>query len=243
MNKVFVFVCMISMACVSWLPAEKNNTVHHFTFTFKNKVGKADLQLSTQYKNPFGEDMIINKFKYYVSHIYLVTDKGKVIKVSSDTYLIDAADSTTATIQFSANVDKVMSIQFLLGVDSIHNVSGVQTDALDPMNGMFWTWNSGYVMAKIEGTSTFAKVPGNLFTQDVGGFKTGENTARKIKLATGDWQVAEQDVVTIEADINKWFQSKNSITIADNPVCHSPGELAVKLADNYATMFKIASIK
>ena len=45
------------------------------------------------------------------------------------------------------------SLSFLLGVDSMHNVSGAQTGALDPANDMFWTWNSGYVMAKMEGAS------------------------------------------------------------------------------------------
>ena len=48
-------------------------------------------------------------------------------------------------------------LQFLLGVDSLHNVSGAQTDDLDPAKDMFWTWNSGYVMAKMEGNSPAVK--------------------------------------------------------------------------------------
>jgi hypothetical protein len=53
----------------------------------------------------------------------------------------------------------ITGIRFLLGVDSARNVSGIQTGALDPARGMFWTWNSGYVMAKIEGSSPSAHVP------------------------------------------------------------------------------------
>jgi hypothetical protein len=40
-----------------------------------------------------------------------------------------------------------------MGVDSARNVSGAQEGALDPANGMFWSWTSGYIMIKAEGLS------------------------------------------------------------------------------------------
>ncbi|MBC7722784.1 MAG: hypothetical protein H7068_12220 [Pedobacter sp.] len=211
------------------------------TLLFKNKVGNEVLVLGKSYKNPFGEDIIINKFKYYISNILLVDDKGKSTSIAKNFFLIDEADSASKTIQLLVNFSQIKEIYFLLGVDSIRNISGVQTGALDPMNGMFWTWNSGYIMAKLEGVSSVAKVPGNLFSQHIGGFKNGENAAREIKLTVDSWRLTGGNSITIEANINKWFQSISLIKISEHPICHSPGELAMKFADNYATMFSISS--
>ena len=45
-----------------------------------------------------------------------------------------------------------------LGVDSLRNVTGVQTGALDPAMDMYWTWNTGYVMAKLEAAAQQALI-------------------------------------------------------------------------------------
>ncbi|WP_316930094.1 MbnP family protein, partial [Hymenobacter sp. IS2118] len=37
-------------------------------------------------------------------------------------------------------VGDYQSVSFTVGVDSARNVAGAQTGALDPNNGMFWTW-------------------------------------------------------------------------------------------------------
>ena len=118
----------------------------------------------------------------------------------------------------------------------------MQIGSLDPMHGMFWTWNSGYIMAKLEGVSSAAKVPGNLFSYHVGGFKTGESALRFVRLNIGENIKTNHLNIVIEADINKWFQSAHTIKITEHPICHSPGNLAMQIADNYATMFKIVSV-
>ncbi len=209
------------------------------TIQFRNTMGNETLQLGARYKNAFGEDMVINRCKYYVSKIILIDSDLKYYAFPNDYYLVDEADSSTKTITITTSAKRINDIQFLLGVDSIKNVSGVQAGALDPMNGMFWTWNSGYIMAKIEGVSSAAKVPGNLFSYHVGGFKNGENATRQIRLTVDRRPSTDDRTFIIEADINKWFQSAHNIKIAAHPICHSPGNLAMQLADNYATMFKI----
>jgi hypothetical protein len=133
-------------------------------------------------------------------------------------------------------------ISFLLGVDSIRNVSGIQTGALDPLHGMFWTWNSGYIMAKLEGSSEKVHSAGNRFTYDVGGFRTGMNTTRHINLARTPLGMKSEEI-HIKADVNRWFKGNSEIKIAETPVCHSPGALAMRIADNYSSMFSIYSIQ
>jgi len=212
------------------------------TLQFRNTIGNDVLQLGNTYKNSFSEDMVINRFKYYVSNIRLIDNNGKSVAVPNNYYLIDEADSSSKTIVITTSVKEIAAIEFLLGVDSIKNVSGVQTGVLDPMHGMFWTWNSGYIMAKIEGVSSAAKVPGNLFSQHIGGFRNGENASRQIRLTVDRRPSTDNPTIIIEADINKWFQSSHTIKITEHPICHSPGSLAMQIADNYATMFKIVSV-
>lgn len=212
------------------------------TIQFRNTIGNEVLQLGETYKTSLGEDVIINRCKYYISKISLVDSVAKYYGFPDNYYLIDEADSTTKTITITTSANRINDIQFLVGVDSIKNVSGVQDGALDPMYGMFWTWNTGYVMAKIEGTSSAAKVPGNLFSYHVGGFKTGESALRFVRLNIGENIKTNHLKIVIEADINKWFQSVHNVKIAEHPICHSPSSLAMQIADNYATMFKIVSV-
>lgn len=232
-------LCITLFLSCLLIPSFAQQTIN---IQFRNTIGDKTLQLGETYKTSLGEDVIINRFKYYVSNIHLIDSSGKSVSVSNDYFLVDEADSLSKTIVITAPTKQIAAIEFLLGVDSIKNVSGVQTGALDPMNGMFWTWNSGYIMAKLEGISSAAKVPGNLFSQHVGGFKNGENVVKKILLTVDRRPSTEVRNLVIAADINKWFQSVHNIKIAEHPICHSPGSLAMQIADNYATMFKIVSV-
>jgi hypothetical protein len=46
--------------------------------------------------------------------------------------------------------------------------------------------------------------------------------------------------ICITADILKWFDGKSPVHLASSPVCHQPGALAMRIADNYSTMFSVA---
>ncbi|MBS1734667.1 MAG: hypothetical protein JST02_15340, partial [Bacteroidetes bacterium] len=122
------------------------------SITFINTAnGKPVVLRDSAYSNYFGEQYTISKLKYYISNL-VFSGNGK--DQEADTYfLVNAANESNA-FDITLPAGNYSSIQFLLGVDSIRNCSGAQTGALDPMNDMFWTWNSGYVMFKLEGSST-----------------------------------------------------------------------------------------
>jgi len=48
---------------------------------------------------------------------------------------------------------------------------------------MFWTWNSGYIMAKLEGTSPVSSQPNNKFEYHIGGFREPVNVVSKVRVA------------------------------------------------------------
>jgi hypothetical protein len=215
--------------------------------TFVNTVKGKPLELHTgNYTNPFGETYSVTKFKYYISNISLV--KGKAVFFEPESYhLVDESNADALHFSFALSAGNYTSLNFMLGVDSLHNVSGAQTGALDPLNDMFWTWNSGYVMAKIEGRSPQSKVVNNKLEFHIGGFMGENNVLKNITLSFPagkmlNIQEGKTSEIIIEADINTWWQQPNDIKIIEHAVCSTPGVLAKKIADNYSKMFRIKDI-
>jgi hypothetical protein len=48
----------------------------------------------------------------------------------------------------------ISKITFSAGIDSLTSTAGIQKGVIDPINGMYWAWQSGYVNFKIEGKSS-----------------------------------------------------------------------------------------
>jgi len=211
---------------------------------FKNTVSGIPLILdSAKYKNIFGEPFTVTKFKYYISNVSLENKTDKQQEKESY-HLADARDSNSLSFSYPVAEGKYHDLVFLLGVDSIHNCSGAQTGALDPMNDMFWTWNSGYVMAKLEGQADSSKAMHRM-EYHIGGYKGGENVVQRIILHAANIisvTPGKETIITIETDIAKWWQTIDKIKISENPVCTTPGPLAKRIAVNYSNMFAIQSI-
>lgn len=224
-----------------------SQTTGTLKITFVNTVKGKPLELYTgKYLNPFGEEYSISKFKYYISHVSLL--KGKAVFWEPENFhLIDESKPDDLHFSFALGAGEYNSLQFMLGVDSLHNVSGAQSGALDPLNDMFWTWNSGYVMAKIEGSSPQSTLVNNKLEYHVGGFMGENNVLKNITLNFPpgkllNIQKGKTSEIIIEADINSWWQQPNDIKIAEHPVCSTPGPLAKKIADNYSKMFTIKEV-
>jgi hypothetical protein len=213
-------------------------TVYSLIIHFSFFVGGQSLHLSTaQYKNGYGEPFTIDQCKYYVSAIRVIGDHGETQTVLDQSHLVDAADSGTLTLHLTASIPAITKILFTIGVDSSANSGGVQTGDLDPMLGMFWTWNTGYVYARLEGISDSAHAPAHRFTWDVGGYRPGVDATREVVLSLDGHSGHEID---IRSDLLRWFDGHHPIHLSQSPICHQPGALAMQLADNYATMFSIA---
>jgi hypothetical protein len=204
-------------------------------------VGNTELVLGDSVTNIFGERIVIERFRYYVSNFTVTDTEGKIIKLPVKYFLVDEEDADTKSITLEIPDMAVKSIGFMLGVDSTRNVSGIQTGALDPLKGMFWTWNSGYIMAKLEGSAEAVASAGHRFTYHIGGFRSGMNVVKKVKL---DLPMASKELseIHLSADINHWFKGNSDLKITETPVCHSPGALAMRIADNYSSMFSINSV-
>lgn len=224
-------------------------TEYNLRIDFTPVVDTEKLKLDATYRNYFDEPYKISAFKFYVCRFDLInTDSNLVYHVNDDKYfLVDASDSTTWMVKLAAVPFRYNRISFLIGVDSVRNVSGAQTGALDPAKGMFWTWNSGYIMAKLEGSSPRSPLVNNKFEYHIGGFKGTDNVLRKPLLLFPFGQFSEivagkKSVISISANANAWFYNPHDLKIEDNPSCTTPGELARDISENYSKMFTVTAI-
>ena len=244
---IYLLVCSVGLLLVSSfsvnkVPVTKTGTLK---ISFINTAnGKPLVLRDSLYHNFFGEQYSISKLKYYVSNI-LLTGAGKNNKLN-EYYLVNAASGENS-FEISLEPGTYNNMQFLLGVDSIRNCSGAQTGALDPMNDMFWTWNSGYVMFKLEGTSPVSAADLNRIEHHVGGYKGSNNVATEINLdLSGNHSLEIKAGTTteliIEANLDNYWHGNTDIKIAELPVCMITGALAKKIAANFTALFSIKSI-
>lgn len=246
-NLLFILITGILLSACNKTIQDDSILTGTIKVSYENKVNGKPLFLNgTVYANSFGENYSVTKFKYYIS--YTAVNNIDKRAIDNDTYhLIDESKSTSLSYSFPAMVENYDEISFWVGVDSTRNVSGAQTGALDPLNDMFWTWNSGYIMAKLEGTSPNSNQVNNKIEYHIGGFSGVNNVLKKIniKVPAGKTMNVKKDKTTeiiIAADIDAWWQNPTDLKIAVNPVCTSPGALAKKIADNYSKMFTIKDV-
>jgi len=220
----------------------QNKKTGRVTFSFINTVKSVPLVLdSVEYSNPFGEAYHVTKLKYYISNIKLNATQHSFAEPGSY-HLLDAGEPSSLSFAIDAAANTYNSISFIAGVDSIKNVSGAQSGALDPANGMFWTWNSGYVMFKLEGNSPASTIINDRIEYHIGGFSGPNNVLQLITLslpAALHVQEGKNCDIFITADIDKLWQGVSDLKITTTPATMAPGVLSKKIADNYNRMFTI----
>ncbi|HET9054492.1 MAG TPA: MbnP family protein, partial [Cyclobacteriaceae bacterium] len=171
---------------------------------------------------------------------------GDTVKIPETYFLIDERNANSKKPTLTVPAGQYYAISFLIGVDSARNVSGAQTGALDPANGMFWDRTNGYIMAKFEGTSSSSPLPGNVFTYHVGGFKEPYNVISRRHFKLGGITTISPDrktIITFRTDARTWLSNPHTITFAADPSCTAPGPLAKKISENYFKMFDFISVK
>ncbi|MBC7903841.1 MAG: hypothetical protein H7Y27_10475 [Gemmatimonadaceae bacterium] len=222
---------------------------YNLALDFKPSVDSLRLKLDSVYTNIWGENYSVSAFKFYISKIDLInTDSNKIYSINAENYfLVDAADSTTWTVKLKSAPFRYNKVAFIVGVDSLRNVSGAQTGDLDPAKGMFWTWNSGYIMAKLEGKSSSSTAANNKFEYHIGGFSGPDNVLRKTVLLFPFGEYSEvlpgsSSVITIKANVNAWFYNPHDLKIEDKPVVTTPGPEAKAVSENYSKMFTVTEI-
>ncbi|HRO42342.1 MAG TPA: hypothetical protein PL009_05875 [Flavipsychrobacter sp.] len=221
------------------------DTLGKVSFTFENMAGSMPLDTAKWYLTENGDSLKVNEYKYYVTNFVLHSGSNE-FKEWESYYLVDHNKPASKTFIIDSiphgTYDK---ISFLIGVDEKRNTSGAQTGALDIENNMFWDWNSGYMMAKLDGVSPQALVSSQMVSYHIVGFKMGESTIRKVTLnfpAPLEIKGTVIKNIHLKSDLLEWFKNPNVVKIAETAIIGNAGEAAMSMADNYADMFTIDHI-
>lgn len=98
----------------------------------------------------------IDALKFYIHYSH----KGQTIHQLVD---FESSDKVAVPIQFEGD-----SLKLFIGTAKGLDAKGVRSGPLDPSLGMYWTWLTGYIQAKVEGSSTKLKTQQHRFEYHLG---------------------------------------------------------------------------
>ncbi len=181
-------------------------------------------------KIPFEESYInVEVFKLYVSNIEFTYKDGSSFKETNSYHLIDLANSKDCELFIFDNKKEIKQLSFDIGIDSTTNYQGAKSGELDPLKGMYWTWQSGYINFKIEGSSPLCSSSKNNFAFHIGGFQHPFNAIQHVVL---DKNSASD--ITVEIKLNDFFKS---VQLDKSTNVMSPGRKAMFIAETFKNSF------
>jgi hypothetical protein len=192
---------------------------------FVNKVDNQDLDITgnTNYINSLGEEYSVNVFKYYISNIRMIKSDSSRYYLPETYWLMDA-EKPISLLNKLNNVaaGKYIGMEFLIGVDSATLAKGVQGGALDPSNGMVWSWTTGYVFVKMEGRCPMAGTD-SLFAYHISGYHDYDGT-NSLRWSTVYFNGQTIEVnksintkIQIKTDLQEFFKNPSDWSISDSP--------------------------
>jgi hypothetical protein len=197
-----------------------------------------------------GETFTVSTFEYYLSNIKFTKSDGTTYAAPDTYFLVDQA--TAKTLNFTVpNVPAgdYTGVSFIVGVDA--QKTGLTDPAtftgfLNQAYNMYWTWNSGHIFMKMEGTLTSAN-PTKPLTCHIGGYTGATNAIVTATPSFGNSKLTvrtdKAPTVALQANVAKLFDGPNPVTLSNFTGAHMPGAQSVQIAQNYAAgMFSVTQI-
>jgi len=176
--------------------------------------------VTIQFELSIPEDVKLKKCRGYISGVVINYEDGTSFKEENSYHLLNFTIKEEAQIVLNVDASKqISSLEYAIGTDSLINVSGAYDGDLDPIHGMYWAWNSGYINFKVEGERN-----NESFSYHIGGYANPNPTFRKKKYEVS--QSSNAYLFTI--DIGKILQSELAQGLSH---LMSPGVNSSKFAD------------
>ena len=178
-------------------------------------------------------DVNIDNLKFYISNLQIIAKNKVVFQDSLPARLVDIENKNSLSINLKQK-KKFDKIVFNLGIDSLINVSGAYGGDLDPTNGMYWTWQSGYINFKLEGTDPLCKSRHQKFQYHLGGYAAPYNSLQQISLNLDKKSTRAE----IRLPIDQFLKAANPQNQSE---IMSPGSRAVELSAILKQLFVVKS--
>lgn len=212
----------------------------------KTVYGDEPFVLGQVYTDPLGHRIRIDAFKGYISGLTLHGEQGS--KQVKDFILNDF----TASSSFTVNMDpgQLDSITFGLGVPQDYNLhvdpstyANSHPLSVQGAQGMFWSWNTGYIFVKLEGKADLEGVEGNPLLDPIA-FHIGDNpnyrsvTLPCTKVLGADGKETIQIIVDVKQVL---FNPNDQFDLATEYITHTSDNatLATRFINNMTSAFTI----
>lgn len=223
------------------------------TLDMQTTAGSTPFALLQSMTSGSGVEYRISAIKFFISRVWLVNAKGDTVRpklldsalapMPYNVQLVDYEKPSTLKLRFETTATNYTALGFNIGIpvigdagDSLnHGDASTRQAPLDVDNGMYWSWNPGYIFFRIEGR---ANVNGEwvTFFYHVGSDERlmGINQQVALKVDTTNSSTA-----TLGVDINRLFvdmfgRAKPDFRIPAERVAQS-GPLATTVAQNIMT--------
>lgn len=219
---------------------------------FENMVGDQDLILTddydtTWYQNFNGDEFTVSRYTYYVTDVRLVNENGNKFQDESLNFLIKAEDEMTHFTEFdNIPLGRYTQVELTLGVDSIYNVTGSHGGVFDPIHGMYWDWNTGYIMAKFEGNSPVSPAFQGMVAIHLGGYKGKFSSIRKVILDLPETlEIKENGIpeLIFKSDLLEWFKGEPAIDFSEFYAVMEEGGPSLEIANRYQNHISVKEVK
>jgi hypothetical protein len=233
MKLLFLYVSMI-VSCYTYAGAGDDAHIK-VKPCFRDKA----ITLSTSnYITRKGDTLTFDRLKMYLSSFSFTLDNGDKIDPANSYHLIDLEDPSSLQLAFNYTIShNITRVSFNIGIDSATSVAGALGGDLDPVKGMYWAWNSGYINMKLEGsTKTETGKMLHPFEFHIGGYMQPYYALRRITIDLG--QPTQLKDLVMQVDLSKFcdeldLKKEHSIMI--------PGKEAMQIADMLPSMFRITT--
>ncbi len=192
---------------------------------FQCNFQRDPLKLDSIYELNPGEFLSVKELKFYLSDFLFYNEQGEVL-YHSDTLIFYDLEEGSSKLLLSEALEGVYKIDFLLGLDSVKNVSGALEGPYDPLLGMYWAWNTGYINFKLKGTANWIPNPKNDFEFHIGGYRAPYGASQKCTL----WVKGSTFYLDLDAFLQSWnLKELNHLMV--------PGEKAFFFSQEFVKHF------
>ena len=227
-NKTFFLLLFIAVYGGAF---SQTNSVQ---FSVSTTFGATPLDLvDSAFTTNDSKHLKITEVKFYLSKIQLLRNGKIVLEEKNGFHLVDAGQTNPFIIVVN-NTQNISfdQVQFNLGIDSTTNVSGAMGGDLDPTKGMYWTWQSGYINFKLEGTSPLCTTRNNEFQFHLGGYQKPNYCLQPLS-----FPIKNSSKIDLNLDVQKILEQ---VDLSKTNHIMSPSAEAVLISKVVANAFTIS---
>jgi len=222
---LFLFICASVLSIPTYAQQEAGIELN---LTINGESIKAG---QSYYITSIKDSVQLEAVKFYISDVEVFRNKKKVGESKKKHQLIDIEQPESLQLALQTDA-KFNTIKFNIGIDSLTSVSGAFGGDLDPTNGMYWTWQSGYINVKIEGTASSCLARNNFFQFHLGGYQEPFYMLQKVELRS---RCTNKTVIEIPID-----ELLTASDLTKDYEIMSSSQKAVDMAKLFASIFSIS---